>query len=100
MEVLSEDEDDEIIAAIDRGIEDADEGRSVSLDEARELVCSTARLRRKSSRGRQRLGRSGRGRHESLAAPSSSSRSLTLAASDCGSRRCQFRAEIPQIASH
>jgi len=42
MEVLSEDEDDETIAAIDRGIEDADEGRSVSLDEARELLFSAA----------------------------------------------------------
>jgi predicted transcriptional regulator len=35
---MTEDEDEETLAAIDRGIQDADQGRTVSLDEARELI--------------------------------------------------------------
>jgi hypothetical protein len=35
---LTEDEDKETLAAIDRGIQVADQGRSVSLDEAREMI--------------------------------------------------------------
>jgi predicted transcriptional regulator len=35
---LAEGEDSETLAAIDRGIRDADEGRTVSLDEARKLI--------------------------------------------------------------
>ena len=35
---MSEEEDDATLAAIDRGIQDADEGRVVSADEARQRV--------------------------------------------------------------
>jgi predicted transcriptional regulator len=35
---LTEEEDEETLAAIDRGIKDADEGRTVSLDEARKMI--------------------------------------------------------------
>jgi len=35
---LTDEEDEETLAAIDRGIEDADAGRSVSLDEARKMI--------------------------------------------------------------
>jgi predicted transcriptional regulator len=35
---LTEEEDEETLAAIDRGIRDADEGRTVSLDEARKMI--------------------------------------------------------------
>jgi predicted transcriptional regulator len=35
---MTEDEDEETLAAIDRGIKDADEGRTVSLDEARKMI--------------------------------------------------------------
>ena len=35
---LTEEEDEETLAAIDRGIQDADQGRSVSLDEARKMI--------------------------------------------------------------
>jgi predicted transcriptional regulator len=35
---VTEEEDEETLAAIDRGINDADEGRTVSLDEARKMI--------------------------------------------------------------
>ena len=35
---MTEDEDEETLAAIDRGIKDADEGRTVSLEEARNMI--------------------------------------------------------------
>ena len=35
---MTEDDDEETLAAIDRGIKDADEGRSVSLDDARKMI--------------------------------------------------------------
>ena len=35
---LTEEEDEETLAAIDRGAKDADEGRTVSLDEARRMI--------------------------------------------------------------
>jgi predicted transcriptional regulator len=35
---LTEEEDQETLAAIDRGIQAADEGRTVSLDEVREMI--------------------------------------------------------------
>jgi hypothetical protein len=35
---LTEAEGEETLAAIDRGIQDADQGRTVSLEEARELI--------------------------------------------------------------
>jgi len=35
---ITEEEDEETLAAIDRGIKDADEGRTVSLDEARKMI--------------------------------------------------------------
>ena len=35
---MTEDEDEETLAAIDRGIRDANEGRTVSLDEARNMI--------------------------------------------------------------
>ena len=34
----TEEEDEETLAAINRGIQDADQGRTVSLDEAREMI--------------------------------------------------------------
>lgn len=35
---LADDEDEETLAAIDRGIEAADAGRTVALDEARKMI--------------------------------------------------------------
>jgi predicted transcriptional regulator len=35
---LTEEEDEETLAAIDRGIKDAEEGRTVSIDEARKMI--------------------------------------------------------------
>ena len=35
---LTDEEDEETLAAIDRGVKDADEGRTVSLEEARAYI--------------------------------------------------------------